>query len=63
MIQLTNISKSFTTQELFTNLNLKLNSGEAENLLFLKSSQVKTMRMKGKSSFLKTTVSVHSNNI
>jgi len=33
MIQLTNISKSFTTQELFTNLNLKLNSGNRLGLV------------------------------
>ena len=33
MIQLTNISKSFTTQELFKNLNLKLNSGNRLGLV------------------------------
>jgi len=33
MIQLTNISKSFTSQELFTNLNLKLNSGNRLGLV------------------------------
>ncbi len=33
MIQLTNISKSFTTQELLTNLNLKLNSGNRLGLV------------------------------
>lgn len=33
MIQLTNISKSFTTQELFTNLNLQLNSGNRLGLV------------------------------
>ena len=33
MIQLTNISKSFTTQELFSNLNLKLNSGNRLGLV------------------------------
>ncbi|UCN00243.1 ATP-binding cassette domain-containing protein [Sulfurimonas sp. SWIR-19] len=33
MIQLTNISKSFTTQELFTNLNLKLNAGNRLGLV------------------------------
>ena len=33
MIQLTNISKSFTTQELFTNLTLKLNSGNRLGLV------------------------------
>jgi len=33
MIQLTNISKSFTTQELFTNLSLKLNSGNRLGLV------------------------------
>ncbi|WP_418640792.1 ABC-F family ATP-binding cassette domain-containing protein [Sulfurimonas sp. ST-27] len=33
MIQLTNISKSFTTQELFSNLSLKLNSGNRLGLV------------------------------
>jgi ATP-binding cassette subfamily F protein 3 len=33
MIQLTNISKSFTSQELFTNLNLKLNAGNRLGLV------------------------------
>ena len=33
MIQLTNISKSFTTQELFKNLDLKLNSGNRLGLV------------------------------
>ena len=33
MIQLTNISKNFTTQELFKNLNLKLNAGNCLGLV------------------------------
>jgi len=33
MIQLTNISKNFASQELFKNLNLKLNSGNRLGLV------------------------------
>ena len=33
MIQLTNISKNFANQELFDNLNLKLNSGNKVGLV------------------------------
>lgn len=33
MIQLTNISKSFTSQELFSNLNFKLNPGNKIGLV------------------------------
>ncbi|NOR57280.1 MAG: ATP-binding cassette domain-containing protein, partial [Sulfurimonas sp.] len=33
MIQLTNISKSYSSQELFSNLNFKLNSGNRVGLV------------------------------